>query len=244
MRPTRKTGLRLGTAVADYLTFSRVELRGIFALLAILTVLIAGNVIIPSSTKQVPADMVAFQKEVSVFELAWKEAVAEEQKERRRGTSGYRQGFGRLTDTLPSYPPKSPVAFVVELNGADTFDLQRLRGIGPAFARRIIGYREKLGGFVSENQVLEVFGMDSVRLNAILHNISVNPDSVRRIDLNKVTFKELLKHPYFPFELTKAIMIYRQKKKRFQSVDELKTIPGVNDSVFQRMEKYLTVIPE
>jgi DNA uptake protein ComE-like DNA-binding protein len=132
---------------------------------------------------------------------------------------------------------------IVELNSADTFDLQQLRGIGPAFARRIVNYRERLRGFNDKRQLLEVFGMDSARFNSIELNLDVNSDSVHPIDLNLVTFKELLRHPYFPFPVTKNIMIYRQKNKNFKSLDELKKIEGVNDSLFRRMVVYLRLGP-
>jgi DNA uptake protein ComE-like DNA-binding protein len=74
-------------------------------------------------------------------------------------------------------------------------------------------------------------------------NLLVNRDSIHPIDLNTVTFKELLRHPYFPFPVTKNIMIYRQKNKVFRSLDELKNIQGVNDSLFRRMIVYLRLGP-
>ncbi|MCX6268616.1 MAG: helix-hairpin-helix domain-containing protein [Bacteroidetes bacterium] len=70
---------------------------------------------------------------------------------------------------------------MVELNSADTFELQQLRGIGPGFARRIVNYRERLRGFYDKKQVLEVFGMDTSRYRLIEKNLQVNPDSIHPI---------------------------------------------------------------
>jgi DNA uptake protein ComE-like DNA-binding protein len=132
---------------------------------------------------------------------------------------------------------------MIELNSADTFDLQQLRGIGPAFARRIVIYREKLRGFYAKNQLLEIFGMDSIRFKNIQDNVSVNPDSVKPINLNTVTFKELLRHPYFPFPVTKNLMVYRQKNKTFKSLEEVRNIEGITDSLFRRMVIYMRIGP-
>ena len=132
---------------------------------------------------------------------------------------------------------------IIELNSADTFELQQLRGIGPGFARRIVYYRERLRGYCDKRQVLEVAGMDTARYRMIEKNLTVNPDSIHPLDLNTVTFKELLHHPYFPFAVTKNIMIYRQKNKNFKNLAELRNIQGINDSVFRKMIIYLRIGP-
>ncbi len=85
--------------------------------------------------------------------------------------------------------------------------------------------------------------MDTARFASIEPNLKVTIDSIRPIDINTVTFKELLHHPYFPFTITKNIMIYRQKNKAFKTLEELKKIQGVNDSLFRRMIIYLRISP-
>lgn len=84
--------------------------------------------------------------------------------------------------------------------------------------------------------------MDRERYEKIEDNVNVTGDSVRQIDINNVTFKELLKHPYFPFEITKAIMLYRQKNKKFKTLDDLHSVPGISDSVFKKIVVYLEII--
>ncbi|MEI6455541.1 MAG: helix-hairpin-helix domain-containing protein [bacterium] len=226
---------KLRSGLKDYLSFSRSEQKGIFVLLIILLSLVLSNILFPASSDHPPVDFSSFEKEIIAFERAWQKAKDEEKQKKRN--------FFIAHDTAYPSVRKPRIDFTVEINSADTFELQRLRGIGPSFARRIIGYRKRLGGFTRKEQLLEVFGMDSSRYSSILPNLTVIPDSVHRIDLNNVTFKDLLKHPYFPFEVTKAIMIYRQKNKKFRSTDELKGIEGVTDSVFRRMVPYLRVGP-
>ena len=85
--------------------------------------------------------------------------------------------------------------------------------------------------------------MDTGRYRLIERNLAVNRDSIRPFDVNAVTFKELLRHPYFPFPVTKNIMIYRQKNKTFRSLDELRRVDGITDSLFSRMIIYLRLGP-
>ena len=71
--------------------------------------------------------------------------------------------------TRPEYPhtAKLPAGSVVDLNSADTLLLQKVPGIGPAFAARIVKYRLKLGGYYTVLQLQEVYGMDSERFRQI-----------------------------------------------------------------------------
>jgi DNA uptake protein ComE-like DNA-binding protein len=231
-------------SVSNYMTYNRSEQRGIFVLFMILFGLIMANVVIPSGTYQKTPDFSDFSKEVIAFEAAWHRAADSDSVVRVQNYHNYRNrpGLYRYDSSKTMSKSAKPIV-VVELNSADTFDLQQLRGIGPSFARRIVNYRERLRGFCSKQQLLEVFGMDTTRFRLIESNLKVNVDSVHPVNLNTVTFKELLRHPYFPFLITKNIMIYRQKNKNFKTLEELKNIDGVNDSLFRRMSIYLTLGP-
>lgn len=240
----REINKRVGRLVGEYLTYNRTEQRGVLVLSLILLGVILANAMIPSGTFQKSPDFSKFSAEIQAFETAWQKAADSDSVARAQKYLSYKTKFGgysRDSSSLKAMVAK-PV-LMVELNSADTFDLQQLRGIGPGFARRIVSYRERLGGYYDKRQVLEVFGMDTARYRLIEKNLVVNPDSVHPILLNVVTFKELLRHPYFPFATTKNIMIYRQKNKSFKSLEELKNIGGVTDSIYRRMVVYLRLGP-
>ena len=240
----RKLNQKIVRMAGDYLTYNKTEQRGILVLCIILLFGIIANAIIPSGTAVPSPDFSTFSKEIASFEASWQKAADSDSVARLQKYKYYKFHSGNYPgDSSHQKTVLSRPIVLVELNSADTFELQQLRGIGPGFARRIVNYRERLGGYCDKRQVLEVFGMDSVRYRMIEKNLLVNPDSVRRLDLNTVTFKELLRHPYFPFATTKNIMIYRQKNKTFRSLQELKKIEGVNDSVFGRMVVYLRLGP-
>ena len=244
MMDIRKIEKNFSRLVGDYLTYNRTEQRGILLLGMILLFVIIANVVIPSGTFQKSPDFTKFSKEVHAFETAWKKAADSDSTARSQKFLNYRNRFGSFAhDSLYNNAKSAKPVVIVELNSADTFDLQQLRGIGPGFARRIVNYRERLRGFSDKRQVLEVFGMDTSRYRPIEKNLQVNTDSIHPFDLNTVTFKELLHHPYFPFAITKSIMIFRQKNKKFKTLEELKNIEGINDSIFRRMIIYLRLGP-
>ena len=233
-----------GRQLVNFLIFSRADLRGINVLCVILLAFILFQFLIPDTTSIDPVDFRPFEEEIKRFEVRWQQAVDEQK--RNSAKKKYNRNFNHFTtfsDTGRGVMTGKKNLLVLDLNAADTFDLQQLRGIGPAFARRIVHYRERIRGFSSKDQLLEVFGMDSVRYHWIRDQVKVTRDSIRPFDVNSVTFKELLKHPYFPFALTKQIMIYRQKNKVFHTLEELKSIEGINDSVFRRIITYLRVFP-
>jgi competence protein ComEA len=130
---------------------------------------------------------------------------------------------------------------IVEINSADSAQLIDISGIGPFFARRIIKYRDRLGGFIAKEQLLEVYGMDSTRYLKIIPFISVNTLQIRKTDLNTATFKDLMKNPYIDFYLAGAIIKYRNKNGKFSSLGELMKVSLVYDEVYRKISPYLTV---
>ncbi len=133
--------------------------------------------------------------------------------------------------------PKKQQA-VIELNTADSLALLSLDGIGPAFAGRIIKYRKLLGGFAKKEQLAEVYGFKE-NYEQVKDFIMAN-GNVTKINLNTCTFKELNKHPYIEYELTKAIFNLKKKLGKFTSVDEIKQIDLVNAELYNKLAPYLT----
>lgn len=143
--------------------------------------------------------------------------------------------------TFPVKEISPPVREIIELNTADSSALVRLTGIGPYYAARIIQSREKLGGFYDLHQLLEIKGIDSIRLAGFAGQVCIDPQVIRKIDLNLVTFKELLQHPYFEYFLVKAIFSHRDKVNRIGSVEELRDLEVMYDELFEKIAPYLSV---
>jgi DNA uptake protein ComE-like DNA-binding protein len=234
--------MKISTIFKEYFSFNRKEQRGLFVLISILTVLIIADAFVSEVLPQKSVDFSEFAKEVAAFqkEIILLDSIDRLEKQKKY-TMRYTGSNGSYPDSGNRNKSQGKEIFIIELNSADTFELQRLRGIGPSFAKRIIKYRERLRGYLEKSQLLEIFGMDTAKYNGIKDHLTVNPDSIRKINLNSVTFKELLSHPYFPFEVTKNIMIYRKDHKKFNATEELLKIKNINDSVYRKMKPYVRI---
>ena len=147
---------------------------------------------------------------------------------------------------LYSHTPPAPTRreLTVELNSADSLTLQLLHGIGPAFARRIVRYRERLGGFHSTEQLLEVYGFTPQLLNHISPHLRLDTSSLRRIPVNSIKLKDLTKHPYVDYYFARDLVKLRSQGTFFNGPDDLRTIPSCNDSLITRLIPYLDFTPE
>ena len=127
----------------------------------------------------------------------------------------------------------------IDLNTADTTTLQLLHGIGPTFARRIVAYRDRLGGFVSKDQLLEVYGFTPELLLHIEPHIAVGSDSIRRLHVNSIALKQLIRHPYIEYFQARDLINLRSRGVRFESLDDLRALPSMSDSTLDRLAPYL-----
>jgi competence protein ComEA len=130
---------------------------------------------------------------------------------------------------------------LVDLNTADSVTLLTLYGIGPSFAKRIIKYRNLLGGFYSKNQLLEVYGFDQDRLEKIEANCDVSSSGIKKININTVRTDELKKHPYMDYYTAKAVIDQRVVLGKFTSMQQIKAIPLIHDDLFNKIQHYFTL---
>ncbi|MDP3463822.1 MAG: helix-hairpin-helix domain-containing protein [Bacteroidales bacterium] len=149
----------------------------------------------------------------------------------------------RITDSLSktnTYSPKPTFSGIVELNTVDSISLIALPGIGPWFAHRIIQYRQRLGGFVNVDQLLEVKGIDSSIFEEMKPHIDVDSSHIVKRNLNRDTFKQLLSHPYIDMEMTKFIVNHREKHGHFASWENFSALTPENTASISRLRPYAT----
>ncbi len=129
---------------------------------------------------------------------------------------------------------------IIELNEADTALLQQIRGIGRGYARRIVSYRNVLGGYYSVEQVREVYGMQPEVFEQIKHSLTADGNLIEKIDVNTASIEKLKRHPYIKtFQKAKAIYEYRRKKVKLIHIDELRVLDEFNDEEINRLTPYL-----
>ncbi|MCL2511928.1 MAG: helix-hairpin-helix domain-containing protein [Bacteroidales bacterium] len=133
---------------------------------------------------------------------------------------------------------------IVELNTADTTSLKQIKGIGSYLAKRIVEYRQKLGGYHSVEQLLEINGIDEERLSGVAPYMTIDKKKVVKLDLNKSPFRDFTSHPYFEYYIVKAIFEYKDKHGSFASVEDIKKMPLIYNDLYNKISPYLLVSDE
>jgi len=129
---------------------------------------------------------------------------------------------------------------IVELNTADTAQLMQVKGIGRGYAKGIVRFRRETGGFVSVEQLREIYGMRPENFERIRPFCTVNPELVQKINVNIATVQRLAAHPYLNFYQAKAIYELRRKKGKIYSVNELKSLDGFTPENTVKIQPYLS----
>ena len=137
-------------------------------------------------------------------------------------------------DTIKSPIKLTPQERVV-LNTADTSRLKKIPGVGSHFARKIVEYRNRLGGFYDIHQLLEIEDFPESSLTYFI----IPDDQVKKMNINQATLNELKAHPYITYFQAKAIIDYRRLKGKLHSLKELKLLKDFTQKAIERLEPYV-----
>lgn len=132
-------------------------------------------------------------------------------------------------------PEKYPAGTVIDLNRADTTELKKIPGIGSGIARRIVGYRQRLGGFYSITQLAEIH-LDADRLQPWF---SINTQAIRLLNLNRAGIEQLRAHPYINFYQAKAFVEYRKKRGKLQNLKPFALYEEFPEGDLERIGHYV-----
>ncbi len=133
---------------------------------------------------------------------------------------------------------------LVELNAADTTQLKSLKGIGSYYSNRIVKYRNILGGFVSVQQLEEVYGLKPEVVSHNLGKIIVDTSLVKRINVNTASVNDLKAHPYINWNMANSIVQIRESHGNYEALREIKKSDLVNDELYRKIAPYLKIEEE
>ena len=144
------------------------------------------------------------------------------------------------TDVDRKNTPAKAAAIKFDINKADTVQLMSVVGIGAKRAQRIIKYREALGGFISMDQLKEVFSLDSVVVRRLFDATFIDSDfQPVTINVNTSDEKRLAFHPYLSNAAARSIVAYRFQHGEFKAIEELRNIHALDAKTIQKITPYL-----
>jgi len=224
--------MNLNTFIKDWLTFSKKERTGIFILIVVSILLW----VLPLyfSDGDVPDEILSISRvrydsaRVILVRNTTSDSFVKVQ-------NGF--NFNRnYKENLSAQQPKK-----IDVNLADSAALERLPGIGEKLSIRIVRYRERLGGFVSLEQLKEVYGLSDSTFIFIRRYLDVNDVfKPHQIAVNKADYVEFRRHPYMTSPVLKALLAYR---KTHGSIPDFKSFEliarQIGDSLHARIKPYL-----
>ena len=127
---------------------------------------------------------------------------------------------------------------ILDLNTATVEELQKVKGIGPGYSKRIVKYRNILGGFSDSTQLKEVYGLKDETITELWKHFEIQ-SPVQSFNINSDSIKVLARHPYISYDLAKVIINYRKVHGDLKKAEDLRKIKAVDERTFLRLKPYL-----
>lgn len=126
----------------------------------------------------------------------------------------------------------------IDLNTADSIQLKQLPGIGDKLSKRIVKYRDLLGGFYSVNQLREVYGLSEQTISLIADKVTIDITNIRKLDVNFSDVNELSRHPYLKKDLARQIVKFRSGYGSIHDLIVLRDSMILNIDDYTRLKPY------
>ncbi|PTX63423.1 DNA uptake protein ComE-like DNA-binding protein [Kordia periserrulae] len=136
---------------------------------------------------------------------------------------------------------ESIVVKKIDINKATIEELRKVYGIGEKLSARIVKYRTKLNGFVTEAQLNDVYGLKPEVIENVWKRFYLEKPIITPINLNTCTLAELLKVPYINYELADEIINQRILREGFKKIEELAKIQNFPSDKLEIIKLYLQI---
>ncbi|MAT90883.1 MAG: competence protein ComEA [Flavobacteriaceae bacterium] len=130
----------------------------------------------------------------------------------------------------------------IDLNLATISELQQVYGIGPAFSKRIVEFRDRLGGFSDDRQLYLVWGLNDSTVTKVLQRFTVkDPKPLLKLNLNTASASDLATLPGISFETAKKLWEFRRLREKITHLSDLEKIEGLTARELRVFQLYLSV---
>jgi DNA uptake protein ComE-like DNA-binding protein len=143
----------------------------------------------------------------------------------------------------PATPAKaySREVIRVDINTAAQEEWEKLPGIGPYWAKKIVYFRQKLGGFAAVQQVAETMNFPDSVFRKIEPLLVVKSPVQPALNLNDASFEQLSAHPYIDAKQARWIVAYRQTHGRIRQLEDLLDNPEIKPNWLEKIRPYLKI---
>jgi DNA uptake protein ComE-like DNA-binding protein len=249
----------------DFFYFSKRERQGILILIVLIAGIFIGKFLFTPKTQHFSEEITSVNEtENSLSKNSFSVDSPEKPNVSEKPKTEYKQKFrtSPQKSTLPeekrtyySPPEKTPepplknlhpkqekyaAGTSIELNASDTSQLKMIPGIGSSFAKRIVSYRNLLGGYYKLQQLQETYGMYEELYEKITPYLRVDSSLIVPIQTNSVSLDRLKAHPYLNFYQAKAIVEIRKKKGKIDSINELELLEEFTADDLGKIKHYLS----
>ena len=138
-------------------------------------------------------------------------------------------------------PFEKKVIAPVDINAGDSAAFDALPGIGGGYSRRIINFRNRLGGFYKVEQIAETFGLPDSVFQKIKPLLKISGNDVKKLNVNTAKEEELKAHPYIRWQLAKVITEYKKQHGDFKTLQDLKKIMTIDEETYNKISPYLII---
>ena len=134
------------------------------------------------------------------------------------------------------------VMIIKDINSANASDLRMISGIGDKLSARIIKFRDRLGGFLVNEQLYDVYGLEADVVQRALREFQVvNPPKTQKININTATASEMAKLVYISYTVANKIVDLREQNGSINSFDELTKVDDFPSEKLERIALYLSL---
>jgi DNA uptake protein ComE-like DNA-binding protein len=129
-----------------------------------------------------------------------------------------------------------------DLNSASINDVYKATKIDYKVASRIINYRKKLNGFLSFDQLDDVYGLSKENMENIKQKFVLESfPTIQKININLASAIELSQIVYISDYLAVNIVDERVLREGFSNLDQLRFVHGFPLEKLERIKLYLTI---